>query len=154
MMGRAFDDSVRYALASRHYLGNALGFLQRGEAGKASEFLWGSFAEIIKAVGTSRGKPAPNHNAIRRLAATFAREAHKPIISQGLGVAENLHSNFHEVDLDVQDVGIHVETIKEAVAYLYSLLPLEIRAEVENREMQQTNQASASELLDTTPNSN
>lgn len=136
-MGQAFNDSVRYALASREYLGNALGLLQRGEAGKASEFLWGSFAEAVKAIGTARGRPAPNHNSIRRLAAKLAEETHNPIISQGLGVAENLHHNFHEVELDIQDVGIHVETIKEAVVYLYSLIPQEVRAEVEKREMQQ-----------------
>ena len=137
-MSEASEDSVRYALASKHYLGNAPGFLQRGEAGKASEFLWGSFAEIIKAVGISRGRPAPNHNSIRRLAATFARETHNSIISQALGAAENLHSNFHEVDLDVQDVGLHIETIRRAVGDLYLLLPQQIRTEVERREREHT----------------
>ncbi len=89
---------------------------------------------MIKSLGISRGRPAPNHNRIRKLAETFAQETKDPLISQALGVAENLHSNFHEVDFDVQDVEIQVSTIREAVNRLYSLLPESIRLEVEKRE--------------------
>ena len=92
---------------------------------------------MVKAVGASRGRPAPNHNAIRRLAAAVARETQKPIVASALGVAESLHSNFHEVELNIQDDGIHVETIWEAATYLYSLLPQEVRSEVENQELEQ-----------------
>lgn len=154
MISEAFDDSVRYALASREYLGNALGFLQRGEAGKASEFLWGSVAEMVKAVGAGRGRPAHTHASIRRLAAKLAEETHSPIISQGLGVAEHLHSNFHEVELDIQDVGVHVQTITDTVTYLYSLVLPEVRDEVEKREMQHARQETRNGPVDTPPEAN
>ncbi len=56
---------ARYIANSNQYWDNALLFLRKRETGKASEFLWGSVAEAVKAVAASRGKRLRAHALMR-----------------------------------------------------------------------------------------
>ncbi|MBI4608860.1 MAG: hypothetical protein HY726_07630 [Candidatus Rokubacteria bacterium] len=121
-------DRVRvrhYVTSSQHYLENALALLQLGEAAKASEFFWGSVAEAIQAVAVWRGTHLANHRSLRYWAATIAKELNDPTINEGFVIAERLHSNFHEVELDAVDVATVAETIRRTVAKLLAIIPPE-----------------------------
>lgn len=115
----------RYVVSSQHYLENALAFLQLGEAGKASELFWGSIAEALQAVAAWRGTHLANHRSLRFWAAAIAKELNDPTINEGFIFAERLHSNFHEVELEVVDVATTVEPIRRTVEKLLALIPPE-----------------------------
>lgn len=104
---------------------NALVFLQRGEAGKASEFLWGSVAEALQAVAASRGVRLANHRSLRYFATTLAKELGDRSLIEGFSHADRLHSNFYEVELELADVAAVVEPIRNTVAKLFALIPEE-----------------------------
>jgi hypothetical protein len=104
---------------------NALVFLQRGEAGKAGELLWGSVAEALQAVATSRGMRLANHRSLRFFAGTVAKELGDASLSEGYRLAEGLHSNFYEVELEPGDIAAVVEPIRRTVSKLLDLIPPE-----------------------------
>ena len=104
---------------------NALVFLQKGEAGKAGEFLWGSVAEALQAVATSRGMHLANHRSLRYFAGVIAKELGDAALAQGFSDADRLHSNFYEVELELADVAAVLEPIRTTVAKLLALIPPE-----------------------------
>jgi hypothetical protein len=111
---------------SNQYLENALLSLQQGEAGKASELLWGSIAEALQAVAASRSMHLKNHRSLRHFASQLAKEIGDQSINGGFARAERLHSNFHEVELEPEDVAAEVDPIREAVSKLLKLIPDEL----------------------------
>jgi hypothetical protein len=122
----AIEATQRYAAAAVHYLENALTLLQRREAGKAGEFLWGSMAQALQAVAASKGKYLANHRSLRWFANTIAKELRDLEVAKSYQIAERLHSNFHEVELEPEDVDIAVEPIRSTVQKLLRLIPKEI----------------------------
>lgn len=126
-MTTAAQETVkRYVLASRHYLENALVMLNNQEAPKASEFLWGSVAQALQAVAASRNIRLSNHRSLRWFVSTLARELNDRTLLDGFGQAQVLHSNFHEVDLAVEDVAVVVDPIRGLVSRLLALIPNEL----------------------------
>jgi hypothetical protein len=116
----------KYVLASLHYLENALIMLNKLEAGKASELLWGSIAEALQALAISRNIRLKNHRSLRWFVAELSKELGDKDIVAAFYQAENLHSNFHEVDLTPQDVAMVLEPIRETVKKLLDLIPQEL----------------------------
>lgn len=125
MTTQAQESLKRYVSNSLHYLENALLLLQKGEAGKAGELLWGSVAEALQAVAAYQGKHLANHRSLRYFAAALAKELDDPTITDGFQRAEFLHGNFYEVDLEVRDVALAVEPIRNTVKKLLSITPEE-----------------------------
>lgn len=121
-------DRVRkYVVASLHYLENALVTLRSGEAGKASELLWGSMAEAVQAVAASRGKRLANHRSLRWFIGELGKELGDKSIVERFYLAEGLHTNgFHEVEYTQRDVEGMLEPIREAVKKLLDLVPKEL----------------------------
>ena len=113
----------RYVTSSVRYLENALDSLQRREAGKASELLWGSIAEALQAVAASRSMRLTNHRSLRYFASQLAKELNDRSINDSFVFAERLHSNFHEVELEAEDVAAVVDPIRETVSKLLKLIP-------------------------------
>ena len=116
----------KYVAASLHYLENALVLLQKEEPAKAGELLWGSTAQAIQALAASRGRLLTNHRSLRWFITTLAKERNDRTLVDNFRRAEYLHSNFHEVDLSVEDVALDVDSIRELVNSLLSLIPTEL----------------------------
>ena len=126
MTTEAQEAAKRHVFSCRHYLENALAFLQSGDAGKASEFLWGSMAQAVQSVAASRGMHLANHRSLRYFTSTVAKELGDPSIAEGFRHADRLHSNFYEVELEPQDVATIIEPIRATVLKLLDLIPPEV----------------------------
>ena len=59
---------------SIHYYENAMKSIRTGNVEKASEFLWGSVSQAIKAVALSRGIELRSYRQIRDYAMEIARD--------------------------------------------------------------------------------
>ena len=113
----------KYRTQSVHYFENALHFIEAGDAEKASEFLWGSMAEALKAVAASRDIRLKSHKDIRDYAMELARALHDESIRHTFNNAQSLHSNFYESGLMLEDVVISAEDVKAEVTKLLNLIP-------------------------------
>lgn len=113
----------KYKNQSVHYFENALHFIEAGDAEKASEFLWGSMTQALKAVAASRNIWLRSHNQIRTYAMELARAIHDDEIRHAFIYAQSLHSNFYESGLMLEDVVIGAEEVKAVVAKLLDLVP-------------------------------
>lgn len=71
----------RHLEHSRQYLENGLALLQKGEAGKAGELLWGSVTQAVHAVAASRGVALTNHRSLRYFVNQLARELRDPEVT-------------------------------------------------------------------------
>ena len=115
----------KYAGQSLHYLKNASNFIDAGDSEKASEFLWGSMAEALKALALSRGIPLKNHRKIWDYAESLPKELGGKSIYDAFLHANFLHTNFYESELTLKDVRRMAEDIRVAVGRLLSFIPRE-----------------------------
>ena len=115
----------KYKTQSVHYFENALKFIEAGDAEKASEFLWGSMTQALKAVAGSRNIRLRSHKDVRDYAMELARAQRDESIRHAFGYAQSLHSNFYESGLTLEDVVMGAEDVKEAVAKLLNFIPEE-----------------------------
>ena len=113
----------KYKAQSSHYLENAFISLEVGNLEKASEFLWGSMAQALKAVAASRDIRLKSHKDIRDYAMELARTLPDESIRHAFNSAQSLHSNFYESGLMLEDVAMGAEDVKVAVARLLNLIP-------------------------------
>lgn len=110
---------------SIHYLENAFRFTEAGDAEKASEFLWGSIAQAIKAVAASKEIRLKSHRDLRDYAMELAKAFQDESIKNTFYHAQSLHSNFYETGLLMEDVAISAEDVRKVVGKLLSLIPEE-----------------------------
>jgi len=115
----------KHKAQSIHYLENAFHFIEAGDAEKASEFLWGSMAQAIKAVASSRGIQLKSHWKLREYTIELARARQDVDIKNTFDKAQSLHSNFYETGLLMEDVAMSAENVRATVAKLLSLIPKE-----------------------------
>ena len=113
----------KYKTQSVHYFENALHFIEKGDAEKASEFLWGSMAQALKAVAASRDIQLRSHRDVRDYAMELARTLHDESIGHAFDKAQSLHSNFYESGLMLDDVVVGAERVKAAVTKLLNYIP-------------------------------
>ena len=113
----------KYARQSLTYLRNASKFVDAGDSEKASEFLWGSMAQAIKAVAAAKGVTFRKHRLLWEYAETLANELEDKSIYDSFLHAYSLHSNFYESDLELKDVRRIAEDVKVAVGKLLSRIP-------------------------------
>jgi len=113
----------RYEAQSKHYLDNAAASMRKGDIEKASEFLWGSIAEAVKAVAASKGITFYSHRRLKEYASELARELQDKSISDTFNRAESLHFNFYESTLELKDIRLVAEDIRTTVNKLLSLIP-------------------------------
>ena len=113
----------KYKTQSVHYFENALKFIEAGDAEKASEFLWGSMAQALKAVAGSRDIWLKSHKDVRNYAMDLARTLQDDSIRHAFDYAQSLHSNFYESGLLLEDVAMAAEDVKKAVTKLLEFIP-------------------------------
>jgi len=112
----------KYKTQSMHYLKNALHFIEVGDAEKASEFLWGSIAEAIKAVAASKGIQLKSHEDLRNYAMELTKVLRDVGIRNTFLHAQSLHSNFYETGLLMEDVLMCADDIRATLAKLFRLI--------------------------------
>lgn len=115
----------KYASQSLHYLKNASKSIDAGNADKASEFLWGSMAEALKALALSRGISLKNHRRIWDYAESLPKELGDKSIYDAFLHANFLHTNFYESELELKDIRRMAEDVRMTVGKLLSLIPKE-----------------------------
>ncbi len=115
----------KYALQSLIYLRNASKFIDAGDSEKASEFLWGSMAQAIKAVVAAKGVTFRKHRLLWEYAEILSKELEDKSIYDSFVHAYSLHSNFYESDLELKDVRRMAEDVKTTVGKLLRLIPEE-----------------------------
>jgi len=118
-------NNEKYKAQSIHYLENAFKFIKAGNPEKASEFLWGSMAEALKAVAASRGIHLKKHWEIGDYAKELAKIQRDKSIYDVYGSASYLHSNFYEAGLGMEEVFAYAERIRATVRKLLELVPKE-----------------------------
>lgn len=112
----------KYAAQSLHYLKNASKFIDEGNTEKASEFLWGSMAQALKAVAATNGIYFRSHALLWNYAESLAKERGDKSIYDAFSHANSLHKNFYEADIKLKDVRIMGEEIREVVGKLLNLI--------------------------------
>ena len=115
----------KYVRQSSHYLENASKFIEAGDPAKASEFLWGSMAQALKAVAASRGILLKNHGQIWNYTESVTKELGDKSIYDAFIYANYLHTNFYESELELRDIRRAAEDIRVAVDKLLRLVPKE-----------------------------
>jgi hypothetical protein len=120
----------RYLEHARQYLENGLVALQLGEAGKAGELLWGSVAEAAHALAFTKNIPLPSHRQLHNFVLRIAEELDDKSIAEDLLLAESLHHNYYEVQLEPRDVEVVVPRVRALVTKLFEQIPPEAVLEV------------------------
>ncbi len=115
----------KYAGQSLHYLKNASKFIDAGDSEKASEFLWGSMAQALKAVAASKGIFLRNHGRIWSFAESLTKELEDKSIYDAFVHANFLHTNFYESELELKVVSRLAEDVRVAVGKLLNLISQE-----------------------------
>ena len=113
----------KHRTQSVHYFENALYFIDAGDIEKASEFLWGSLTQALKALAASKGMQLRSHRDIREYTMELAKALKDESIKNAFIGAESLHSNFYESGLTLEDLSIRIPDVKSAVAKILSLVP-------------------------------
>lgn len=113
----------KYKNQSIHYFNNAVNYIDSGDIEKASEFLWGSMAQALKAVAGSRDIWLRSHYQIKNYALELARALHDDSVRHTFDYAQSLHSNFYESGLLLEDVVRAAEDVKKTVRQLLALIP-------------------------------
>jgi hypothetical protein len=124
----ALDAKVKvekYAAQSLHYLRNASKFIDTGDSAKASEFLWGSLVEALKALALSKGIRLEKHREIWNYVESLTKELEDKNIYDVFLHANSLHKNFYEFELELKDVRRMAEDIRMTVGKLLSFIPEE-----------------------------
>ncbi len=90
-----------YQINAQHYYENSQETLEKKEFGKSGELLWGSIAEMCKAVYLhSTGEPMNSHMQIRDFLKGLFNTYRKKELKDWANSANLLHVNFYETFLD------------------------------------------------------
>jgi len=119
------EQSRKYKAQSIHYIENAINCVGTGDSQKASEFLWGSVAEALKAVAAVKGIELRGHKFIRDYARELAKDRKDATIFDVFIKAESLHRNFYELGTELEEVYILSGEVRVLVDKLFRLIPEE-----------------------------
>ena len=143
------SESERYAELSRQYIERADGYLRVGDRVQASEKGWGAVAEAIKSIAEERGW---NHNSQRLLndvAFQLSEEWTRPDVRRLFIVAKDLHINFYEDNMGLDDIAASVGDAKTLLGELETLRALPPRSvALDSRERRLRWRRLTGEMLD------
>lgn len=103
-------------------MGNAFGYVEAGDPGKASEFLWGSMAQALKAVAATKGVQLRGHSQVREYARLLAQAQNDATIWDVFRKAEMLHRNFYELGTELEEVAILSLEVRATVSKLLGFI--------------------------------
>ena len=111
----------KYHEASRHFLTQARNELAAGDMKQASEKGWGAAAQILKAVAEARGWEHGRHRHLSRVASRLRAETGDRDLFRLYMVADSLHGNFYEDELETGDIA---EALDDVAAFVAKVEPL------------------------------
>ncbi len=115
------DKAIKHKSQSEHYYQNAVHYIELGDAEKASEFLWGSMSQALKAVAVNKvGRQLKSHASLKDFALKLTKELNDESIWFAFISAQSLHSNFYETGLLIDDVIRGAESIEKVTSELLS----------------------------------
>jgi len=94
---------------SEQYLRSAEELIAEADYVQASEKLWGTASQMVKAVAAKRHVELRSHSDLNRFVAELRSETNEPEIRRLWQIATSLHQNFYEAWLPA-------EIVKESVA--------------------------------------
>ena len=111
----------QYQQASAHFLAQARQELADGDLPQASEKGWGATAQILKAVAEQRGWEHYRYRHSLRIISRLRAETGDGDIRRLFGVANLLHENFYENDMETDDIADGLDVVE---ALMDKLIPL------------------------------
>jgi Archaeal PaREP1/PaREP8 family. len=118
-----------YVKNAEKYLVNASEMLAKKDYNKSGEMLWGSIAELIKALGMVYGKNLPKHRLlidfIKKMAISLRDDELRRLVVER---AQALHANFYENFIEVEDFPAYYNDAHKAYKRLYEVIEKEIKA--------------------------
>ena len=96
--------------------------LEREDLRQASEKGWGAASQMIKAVAAVRGWDHGRHRNLYQAVRKLVNETKDEEFRRLFGLAGELHSNFYEGFLDVEDVRGHLRDVTLLIEKVEDLL--------------------------------
>ena len=115
------SESGKYAAMSRYYIRKADEYLQAGDRMQASEKGWGAVAEAVKSIAAERGWNHKGHRLLDDISYQLAEEWGRPEERRLFDVAERLHINFYEDDLESDYIADLLSDVKGLLQTLDTL---------------------------------
>ena len=112
----------KYREASHRLLAQARSELAAGDVPQASEKGWGAAAQMLKAVAEERGWEHGRHRHLSRVASRLRAETGDRDLFRLYMVADSLHGNFYEDELEPQDVAEALDDVTTLVAKVEPLI--------------------------------
>lgn len=100
------------------YLGEARGFLAKGDPVQASEKAWGAASQAVKALAAKEGRELRSHRELWEYVAKLRERLRKPEVSALWSRANVLHVNFYEDWMPLSEVELAVRDVEEFVGRL------------------------------------
>lgn len=114
-------DADKYNETSRALLAAAREELEGGDLLQASEKLWGAAAQMVKAVGQSRGWRHDSHHGLFEAVNRLADETGDRELRDLFQIAGSLHFNFYEQTYPIEFIEQSAERIHQFIAKLEQL---------------------------------
>ena len=111
----------KYREASRHLLTQGRAELASGDTLQASEKGWGAAAQMLKAIAEERGWEHGKHRHLSRVASRLRAETGDRDVFRWFQVAEALHGNFYEDQMEPTDIGDSLDDVERLLDKLEPL---------------------------------
>ena len=111
-----------YQLLSESYLTEARKMLQAGDLVQASEKLWGASALAVKAIAAKRGLKLEQHGSLWNFVSTLSTERRDEDSSLYFSVANSLHRNVYEDQMNKEVIELLARRIETLIAKLLEIL--------------------------------
>ena len=115
------SDSGKYSNLSRHYIEMADEYLRAGDRVQASEKGWGAVAEAIKSIAEERGWSHRSQRLLNDIAFQLSEEWNRPDVRRLFVVAKDLHINFYEDNMGLDDIAASVGDARTLILELETL---------------------------------
>ena len=107
-----------YQTLSEKYLGEAKELLNKGDIVQSSEKLWGATSLTVKTVAARRGLKLEKHGSLWSFISKLSKESGDKDIITLFQVANSLHWNFYENQMNKEVLEIATGNIEKLIAKL------------------------------------
>lgn len=107
-----------YQALSEKYLAGATEFLSKRDLVQMSEKLWGATALTVKMLAAKRGLKLDKHGSLWVFVSQLSEESGDEDIVRLFGVANSLHWNFYEHQMNQRAIEIAARDVEKLIAKL------------------------------------
>ena len=120
-MEQSNSESGKYAAMSRYYIRKADEYLRAGDRMQASEKGWGAVAEAVKSIAEERGWNHQSDRLMNDVVFLLSEEWGRPDVRLLYTATKDLHVNFYEDNLGLDNIAASVGDAKVLLAELATL---------------------------------